>query len=80
MQKNNKSRISELIYILNESTDQYEEGKSPYSDEQWDNMYFELVDLEKKTGIIYPNSPTQTIHYETVTELKKITHNHPMLS
>lgn len=80
MQKNNKSRISELIYILNESTDQYEEGCSPYSDGQWDNMYFELVDLEKKTGIIFPGSPTQKVHYETVTELKKIAHNHPMLS
>ena len=36
--------------------------------------------MEKETGIIYPDSPTQNIHFEKVSELKKILHTHPMLS
>jgi len=41
---------------------------------------FCLKKEEEKAGIIYPNSPTQKIHYENIFELKKIKHNHPMLS
>ena len=43
-------------------------------------LYDAFADIEKKTGIIYPDSPTQTIHYNVVNNLKKVTHNHPMLS
>ena len=43
-------------------------------------MYYRLKYLEEVTGLIYPDSPTQTIHYNVVNELKKVTHNHPMLS
>ena len=37
-------------------------------------------DLEKKTGIVLSNSPTQTVGYEVKSELQKVRHSHPMLS
>lgn len=74
------NHIKELIDILNKATDAYDKGKPYMSDSEWDKIYYELKDIEKKTGIIYPDSPTQTIHYNVVNNLKKVTHNHPMLS
>ena len=72
--------IRELIDKLNYHTKLYDKGKSIWSDEEWDKMYFELQKKEKETGIIYPDSPTQKIHFETVSQLNKTTHSSPMLS
>ena len=69
-----------LIERLNYHTKLYNDGKPKVSDKEWDTWYFDLVELEKKTGITFPDSPTQSISYEVVDKLKKITHNHPMLS
>ena len=74
------NKIENLVYILNEATNEYEEGHSPFSDKEWDDMYFELLELEKETGYISIDSPTHRIHFKTVSELKKVKHNHPMLS
>lgn len=74
------NHIKELIDILNKATDAYDKGEPYMPDSEWDNTYYELKDIEKNTGIIYPDSPTQTIHYNVVNNLKKVTHNHPMLS
>lgn len=73
-------RIAILVNFLNEKTKEYDSGNPSITDEEWDNAYFELVDLEKKTGIVMVNSPTQTINYDIVNSLTKVTHNHPMLS
>lgn len=73
-------KISHLVWILNEYTKSYDEGKPVISDKEWDNMYFELQKLEKESGIYLPDSPTQKINYQVVNELNKIKHNHPMLS
>ena len=43
-------------------------------------MYFELFNLENLTGIYLSDSPTQQINYSVVNDLKKVKHNHPMLS
>ena len=72
--------IRTLIDELNFHTSLYNKGIPVISDEEWDKMYFELQELEKKTGIIYPDSPTQSIQYNVVNQLNKIEHNHPMLS
>ena len=74
----NEIRI--LIDRLNHYTDLYNKNKSPIPDKDWDNMYFQLQNLERISGVIYPDSPTQKIRYNEVTGLKKITHDHPMLS
>lgn len=76
----NLNKIKELIDYLNKHTQLYDENKPEISDTEWDKKYFELVELEKVTGIVYPNSPTQIINYQVVTNLEKVKHNHPMLS
>ena len=73
-------KVRFLVQYLNECTKAYDEGNPKITDEEWDNKYFELQALEKETGLILSNSPTQTISYEVVNALEKSTHNHPMLS
>lgn len=77
---NETEKIQELIEKLNHYTALYDAGTPEISDEEWDKMYFELKELEKETGLIYPNSPTQTVFYDVVNSLKKVEHNHKMLS
>ncbi len=73
--------MKDLIKTLNEARDAYYNRNSPImSDKEYDKLFDELAELEKFTGIIYPNSPTQTVGYEVVSSLKKVKHNHPMLS
>lgn len=76
-----RERMAELVSYLNVRTAEYNMGEPTISDEQWDNLYFELKELEKK----YPNevletSPTQQVFFEEVDELEKVYHNHAMLS
>jgi len=80
MMINNSKDIKTLIDKLNQATEAYNKGKPYLTDMEWDAMYYKLEHLEKATGLIYPDSPTQTIHYNVVNNLKKVTHNHPMLS
>ena len=75
-----KNKIKDLISKLNFYTKAYDEGKPLISDAEWDKMYFELKSLEEETGIIYPNSPTQSITYDVKNELVKVKHDHLMLS
>ena len=73
-------RIQELIEKLNKLTKEYDAGTPSVSDKEWDDMYFELKELENKYSIYFNNSPTQNIIYENVTALEKVEHNHDMLS
>ena len=73
-------RIKELIKKLNYHTKLYDMGKPEISDKEWDEMYFELVKLENKEHCYFEDSPTQRINFQIVNELKKVEHNHPMLS
>ena len=72
--------IRELIDTLNNWTKAYDEGHPIVSDEIWDDNYNKLLQLEQETGIVYPNSPTQSINYQVVNALTKVKHNHSMLS
>lgn len=74
------TKIEKLVNELNYHTKLYDEGTPIISDTDWDAMYFELFNLENHTGYYLPNSPTQKINYEVINELKKVKHNHPMLS
>ena len=75
-----KIDIGILIKKLNRATVAYDEGHPIMTDKEWDNLYFELQELEKETGIILSNSPSNTIYWLKVSELKKVKHDHPMLS
>lgn len=69
-----------LIQILNYATEQYDNGSPIMSDWQWDFYYQMLNEVELNLNRCFPNSPTQSIHYGEIDKLKKIKHNHPMLS
>lgn len=73
-------RIQYLVKYLNDCTKAYDEGNPIITDEEYDNLYFELETLEKEFNIIFPNSPTQSIPYDVVNSLSKVEHNHKMLS
>lgn len=73
-------RIKELTKELNRLTELYDKGTPEISDKEWDDMYFELVNLERECSYIMSDSPTQKVNYTVVNELQKVKHNHPMLS
>lgn len=75
-----KEEMEKLVEKLNYYTKKYDEGLPEISDREWDEMYFTLKGMEEQTGLILPNSPTQHIDYQVVNELKKVAHNHDMLS
>ena len=75
LEKQNK-----ITKTLNEATKAYDEGEPIMSDKEWDNLFFELTEMETIEGVQTINSPTQIISYEVVNELEKIKHEHPMLS
>ena len=76
----NEYTIRDLINKLNYYTKKYDEGNPEISDKEWDNMYFELQDLENWTGLYFEDSPTQKVIFQEVSKLNKVEHNHPMLS
>ena len=80
MTEKNLLRIKELTILLNEATEEYDKGTPIMTDKEWDDLYFELKNLEDKQNFFFKNSPTQKIHFIKVSELKKVKHNHPMLS
>lgn len=70
-----------LVDSLNKHRHAYYNLNAPeISDAEYDRLYEQLESLEKETGIIYSNSPTQTVGYPPVSELKKVPHPHPLLS
>lgn len=70
-----------LIDKLNAASDAYYNTDSPIlTDYEWDKLYDELVELEKRTGIIEADSPTQNVGYAVENTLEDVVHNHPMLS
>lgn len=76
-----KQKMIDLVDFLNYHQDLYDKGIPVISDREWDKAYLELKELEEGLGESLPNSPTQKIRYEVVTELKKVKHEYqPMLS
>jgi len=72
--------MRDLIWWLNRYTEAYSKGHPLITDEKWDEIYFRLQKMEQETGIVYPDSPTQSITYSIVDKLNTVKHNHPMLS
>ncbi len=74
-------RMRELHRILKEAAKAYYQDSSEImSNYEYDALYDELVELEKKTGIVLADSPTVKVGYEIVSELPKEAHGTPMLS
>lgn len=77
----NPLNIRRVIDFLNGCRDcYYNKSFSPIPDSKYDELFDRLEQFEKDTGLIYADSPTQTVGWEAVSALKKQTHNHLMLS
>lgn len=73
--------IKSLIEELNKASDAYYNGgHTIMTDAEWDQKYETLKEWEAETGIIFANSPTHRVGYEIRENVKKVQHNHPMLS
>lgn len=74
-------KITALVTKLNQYRHEYYNLAAPsVSDAVYDRLFDELQRLEKKTGIIFSNSPTQTVGYSPVSLLEKVRHEIPLLS
>lgn len=73
--------MKSLIEELNNASDAYYNGgHTIMTDAEWDRKYETLKEMETETGIVFANSPTHRVGYEIRENVKKVRHNHPMLS
>ena len=74
-------QMSQLIDTLNKASSlYYNTGNSFLTDKQFDAMLKELKTLEEKTGIVYSNSPTNTVGAPVLDSITKVKLDIPMLS
>jgi len=74
-------RMRELINILNEAAKSYYQlSREIMTDREYDALYDELLALEKETGMVLSDSPTQKIGFEVLSSLTKVRHEKRMLS
>ena len=75
-----KEEYIKNIELLNYYTKKYDEGNPEISDEAWDVLYFECCRYEEETGYVSEKSPSSKIIFDVKSSLRKVTHNHSMLS
>lgn len=76
----NRTRMEELAAQLNKASDAYYNGQDEImSNYEWDAMFDELAALEKETGYVLADSPTQRTGYEAGSGEKE-QHEFPALS
>jgi len=77
-----KQRIAELRTELHRHNRLYYVLAEPeITDREYDRLYRELVDLEQQhPDLVTPDSPTQRVGGEPVTEFAAVTHSVPMMS
>ena len=70
-----ESRIMELVEELNRFALEYYKMDNPsISDKEYDEKYYELLKLEKETGIVLPYSPSQRVGDGILPKFRKYTH------
>ena len=73
--------MKELISKLREADHAYYDLDDPImSDREYNQLYEELEQMEKETGIIMSDSPTQKVQGNVLPGFTKVTHSEPMLS
>ena len=73
--------IKTLVQTLNKQRDAYYNRNSPaMTDKEYDCLFDRLAELEKESGIVFSNSPTQSVGYYPVSDLKKVRHPRALLS
>lgn len=74
-------RMEELVKVLHHASKEYYANDTELiSNLEYDKLYDELIELEKLTGTVLPDSPTRSVGYQAVDELPKEAHEKPMLS
>lgn len=74
-------RMKELISRLKELNYAYYTLDNPLvSDKEYDDLYYELVSLEKETGVILDDSPTQKVGDVVLDKFKKVKHQKKLYS
>ena len=74
-------RLKELNALLQKASYAYYGLDKPImSDKEYDDLYDELVSLEKETECILAGSPTQKVQGYVLDGFKKVEHSKPMLS
>lgn len=80
-QAGDAAKVTALVTKLNRYRHEYYNlAATSVSDAVYDHLFDELQELEKRTGIILSNSPTQTVGAVPVSSLKKVKHTIPLLS
>lgn len=73
--------MKELISKLRESDHAYYDLDEPImSDREYNQLFEELEQMEKETGIVLSDSPTQKVQGSILPGFNKVTHSEPMLS
>lgn len=76
-----KEQMRGLIESLNKASAAYYNGEEIMDNHEWDGLYDQLREMEDKTGIVYPDSPTQTVGAPVkVPELLQVQHEYPARS
>ena len=78
--ENTIEQIIKVTKELNDATVAYDAGHPIMTDIEWDEKYFWLKQAEDACHYWCEDSPTQIIHFEKVSKLEKVKHNHLMLS
>lgn len=74
-------QMRELVDLLNKHSYNYYVLDSPtISDKEYDQLYDKLVEMEKQTGIILPDSPTQRVGDVVLDKFVKVEHKHKLYS
>ena len=77
----NMDRMRELIHAINDADEAYYKKDDPImTDLEYDQLYDELVTLEKESGIVLSSSPTQRVPGNVLESLTVVRHSRPMLS
>ena len=76
-----KNQIINRVEELNKASEAYyNTGQPIMSDAEFDNKLEELRQWEEETGIVLSNSPTHNVGTIVLDNIKKVTHESPMLS
>ncbi len=80
-----KQKIIEEMQSLIKEIDRasyayYTLDKPIMSDKQWDELYYRLQDLEKQSGIVLENSPTERVGGEILSGFNKVIHSKKLYS
>ena len=70
-----------LIQEINKHRHNYYDLETPtISDGDYDKLFDELLEIEKQTGIITPDSPTQRVGGDVLEGFSKVTHQTKLFS